>query len=66
MGEQRAVGESIVSNQADGINLGIDCHLPITPMFFVCIVFVQITLYTFIIPHLDITSANLTLSLRQL
>ena len=30
MGEQRAVGESIVSNQADGINLGIDYHLPIT------------------------------------
>lgn len=30
MGEQRAVRESIVSNQADGIYWGIDDHLPIT------------------------------------
>ena len=63
---QNAVGKNIVSNQADGINLGIDYYLPITAMFFVCIVFVQITLYTYISPLLDITSANLTLSLRQL
>jgi hypothetical protein len=30
MGEQRATTESIVSNQADGVNLGASDHLPTT------------------------------------
>jgi len=66
MVEQRAVGESIVSNQADGINLGIDDHLPITRNV--------LRLHSFCADNLiyihntlsDITSANLTLSLRLL
>ena len=66
MGEQRAVRESIYSNQADGAYFGIDDNLPINDILFVCTVFVQITLYMFIMPLLAITSANLTLPLRQL
>ena len=66
MGEQRAVGEGIASNHADGINLGIDYHLPITRNV--------LHLHSFCADNLiyihntlsDVTSANLTLSLRQL
>jgi hypothetical protein len=66
MVEHKPFGEGTAIKQADGAYLGKQNYLPKPISLIVCAVFAQINLYLFTTPLSDMTSANLTLPLRQL
>ena len=65
MGEFRPLDESEANSQADGTYRGEQAYLPKSILLLVGAVFVQINLYVFATPLLDITGANSTLPSRQ-
>jgi hypothetical protein len=66
MGKHKPFGDGTAINQVNGAYRGKQNYVTKPISLLVCPVFIQINLYVFTTPLLDITSANLTPPLRQL